>query len=556
MTASEKNMQANTAEIKRRIPEALAMSHNGHIDIITALQKITDTPTLALYEALGDLFEYETIFSADSVPFHPAFDVVSYPDMLRMNCFIFHRHNIPLLALITDPFNQQTISALRLRAKAPIEFCLAPHNILKSILQRHEDAYNLFEPIDEKKQQRENGDGITLQTISTDLSPAVRTVNSVFYQAYRENASDIHLETTREGIMIRYRMDGILVKINHLDGIETAQHIISRIKVMAELDIAERRIPQDGRLQATIQGNVVNFRVSIMPSIHGEDAVLRILDKQTFAKQVDSLSLDQLGLDDVCIRNLRLLARKPYGMMLMTGPTGSGKTTTLYAILSEIWDGRDKIITIEDPVEYQLNGILQIPVNEKKGLTFSRGLRSILRHDPDKILVGEIRDQSTAEIAVQSALTGHSVFSTVHANNPFDVIGRFTYMGIDLFNFISSLNGVVAQRLVRLICNACKTPTTTQDELLLHYADSLKITQSFIGHGCQECRNSGYHGRLAVAEILLLDDNIREMILRRTPIHQIKEYAEKNGMSTIRSRIAAMVQSGNTSLEEFARNTL
>ena len=457
-------------------------------------------------------------------------------------------------SVVSDPFNHRLISALHLRVKEKIEIALAPAKVLTGLMKKHEDAFNLFENITTEQNDNRKIENITLKTISEDASPIVRTVNSILYQAYRENASDIHLESLPNGMLLRYRMDGILVEINRINGIETARQIISRLKVMAELDIAERRIPQDGRLMVAIQGHNINFRISVMPSIHGEDVVIRILDKQLFTGQLDVLNLEELGLDSESIRIFRLLAYKPYGMMLMTGPTGSGKTTTLYTIISEIFDGKDKIITIEDPVEYQLNGVLQIPVNEKKGLTFSRGLRSILRHDPDKLLIGEIRDNDTAEIAVQSALTGHAVFSTVHANSPFDVIGRFSYMNIDLFNFISALNGVVAQRLVRLICPHCKTQRVADKKT--NFIDELTDKEYFFGQGCHKCRNTGYHGRRAVAETLVLNDEIREMIIRRNPIHQVKKYAIDNGMITIRDRIAEMVNIGDTSPEEFRRNTL
>ncbi|HQV09651.1 MAG TPA: GspE/PulE family protein, partial [Thauera sp.] len=345
---------------------------------------------------------------------------------------------------------------------------------------------------------------LSLQRITAGASPVVKLVNSTLYDALKQGASDIHLESQPGGLVIKYRIDGVLSRVGTVSAADLAEQAISRLKVMAELDIAERRVPQDGRFKAQAGGREIDFRVSIMPSIHGEDAVLRVLDKEHLSREMSGLSLEVLGFDAESRRVLRRLANEPYGMLLVTGPTGSGKTTTLYAVLGETNRGTDKVITIEDPVEYQLAGVLQIPVNEKKGLTFARGLRSILRHDPDRIMVGEIRDGETAEIAIQAALTGHLVYTTVHANNVFDVIGRFMHMGIDPYNLVAALNGVVAQRLVRINCPHCSEDVAPDPALV---ADSgLGDVSAFrfrAGHGCGHCRGSGYRGRRAVAEVLL-----------------------------------------------------
>jgi len=351
----------------------------------------------------------------------------------------------------------------------------------------------------------------------------------------------------------------VLDHATSVNGIDTAEQVISRLKVLAELDIAERRIPQDGSFRVEANHREIDLRVSIMPSIHGEDAVIRILDKRAMIEAYGSLTLEALGFDDASLVTLRSLAEEAYGMLLVTGPTGSGKTTTLYAALTEIHNGRDKIITIEDPVEYQLPGILQIPVNEKKGLTFAKGLRSILRHDPDKIMVGEIRDRETAEIAVQSALTGHLVLTTVHANNVFDVFGRFTHMGIDPYAFVSALNGIWAQRLIRLNCPRCAVEYIPSDaELARVYLDREDVKHYRFKHGagCGDCRGTGYKGRRAIAEILTLTDEIREMVVEKRPIRHIKEAARNNGTRSLREAALDLVKSGDTTLAEIKRVTL
>ncbi|HEX7952886.1 MAG TPA: GspE/PulE family protein, partial [Burkholderiales bacterium] len=382
--------------------------------------------------------------------------------------------------------------------------------------------------------------------------------NSTLYDALKTGASDIHLESTGNRLAIKYRIDGVLTQVGMAQGADMAEQIVSRVKVMAELDIAERRIPQDGRFKVRIKGREVDFRVSIMPSIFGEDAVLRILDKQALADEFHGLRLDALGFDGATVAWLRKFACEPYGMLLVTGPTGSGKTTTLYAILSEIHNGRDKIITIEDPVEYQLPGILQIPVNEKKGLTFARGLRSILRHDPDKIMVGEIRDPETAQIAVQSALTGHLVFTTVHANNVFDVVGRFMHMGLDTYSFVSALNGVAAQRLVRIVCTQCAIDERPDAALLAASGIDAKQSEHWRfrkGNGCGQCRGTGYRGRKAIAETLILDDEMRELISSRQPLREVKEAARRLGTRSLREAALELVARGETTVEEVNRVT-
>src|SRR5437016_5895463 len=366
-----------------------------------------------------------------------------------------------------------------------------------------------------------------------EVSPMIRLVDSIIFAALEGRASDIHIESRDDSVAVKYRVDGVLQPALAPLARDDQSTRITRIKVMAELDIAERRVPQDGRFRVRYRGRPIDFRVSIMPSINGEDAVLRILDKESLSEKFRSLRLDVLGHSERELKRLRRFIREPYGMVLVTGPTGSGKTTTLYAALSEIKSEEDKIITIEDPVEYQIRGITQIPVNEKKGLTFARGLRSILRHDPDKIMVGEIRDNETAQIAIQSALTGHLVFTTVHANNVVDVLGRFLNMGVEAYQFVSALNCVLAQRLVRLICSHCKRPTNVDPKQLVESALDPKLAQThqfYEGAGCIECGGTGFKGRTAICELLDLSDRIREMILNRRPTSEVKKLAHDEGM--------------------------
>jgi type IV pilus assembly protein PilB len=371
-------------------------------------------------------------------------------------------------------------------------------------------------------------------------------------------ASDIHIEARDSEVAVKYRIDGVLQHAMQPIAKEWHSTVISRIKVLSDLDIAERRVPQDGRFRVKYKGRYIDLRVSIMPASHGEDAVLRVLDKETLSEKFQKLSLDVVGFSDEETRRFRRYIREPYGMVLVTGPTGSGKTTTLYAAINEIKSDEDKIVTIEDPVEYQLRGITQIPVNEKKGLTFARGLRSILRHDPDKIMVGEIRDQETAQIAIQSALTGHLVFTTVHANNVTDVIGRFINMGVEPYNFVSALNCILAQRLVRVICDSCKRPKQHSEQELRESGLDPALGASFMfaeGAGCLECSGTGYHGRTAICELLDLSDHIREMIVDRRPTSEIKRAAIEEGMITLRQSGMAKVRAGITTLREINKVT-
>ena len=437
---------------------------------------------------------------------------------------------------------------------------------ISDLLKRTEQSQRVLEQATEAfTLQVVAGEDESDETISADrltsdsaVSPVVRLVDTVIFTALERRASDIHIEARDIEVVVKYRIDGVLQYAMTPIAKEWHSTILSRIKVMSELDIAERRVPQDGRFRVRYKSRFVDFRVSIMPSIHGEDAVLRVLDKETLSEKFHNLTLDVVGFDDEDLRKLRRYIREPYGMVLVTGPTGSGKTTTLYAAINEIKTDEDKIITIEDPVEYQVRGITQIPVNEKKGLTFARGLRSILRHDPDKIMVGEIRDEETAQIAIQSALTGHLVFTTVHANNVTDVIGRFINMGVEPYNFVSALNCILAQRLVRVVCPHCKRMARpTAEELKASSLDPATWGQVQLanGTGCLECAGSGYHGRAAICEVLDLTDTIREMIINRRPTSEIKRAARDSGMTFLRDAGLAKVRAGITTLREINKVT-
>jgi type II secretory ATPase GspE/PulE/Tfp pilus assembly ATPase PilB-like protein len=466
--------------------------------------------------------------------------------------------------VMKDPTDISRLDELELLLGQPIEMRVGVPSAIEEILQKSESTQRVLEEATEDfriqlVQEDDQGEEVlSIDSITADSSPVIKLVDSTVFNAIQRRASDIHIESRDKEVVIKYRIDGVLYQA--MEPIDKRHHqtIISRIKVMSELDIAEKRVPQDGRFKLRLKGRTIDFRVSIMPSVHGEDCVIRILDKESMSAEFSNLRLDILGFDEDTMRKVRKSIREPYGMVLVTGPTGSGKTTTLYACLSEIQSPEDKIITIEDPVEYQLKGITQIPVNEKKGLTFSRGLRSILRHDPDKVMVGEIRDEDTASIAIQSALTGHLVFTTVHANNVVDVLGRFLNMKVDLYNFVSALNCVLAQRLVRRICPHCRREASVSAQLLevsglspAVYGDHL----FFEGAGCLECNGTGFLGRLAVSELLDLSDRIRELILEKRPASEIKRAAKEEGMRFLRESALEKALQGMTTLREINRFT-
>ncbi|WP_137719078.1 GspE/PulE family protein [Methylobacillus flagellatus] len=530
--------------------------------LVQVLEELTGLAQADFMHWLADVSGYDTM-SMDELHQWPVdFGLISFTECLQRECLLLRPAAAPLLLLVTDPFDQTLRTWAWQQLRVQFTFRLVHHSDLQAYFTRQEESQRAltdWSQLDEAATGAgQDGEIISLKSIAEDSSPVVRLVHSTLYDALKAGVSDIHLETSASGLTIKYRIDGVLSVVGSMQGLETAEQVLSRLKIMSELDIAERRIPQDGRFKLLVQGRAVDFRVSIMPSIHGEDAVLRILDKQSLTSQMQGLRLEILGFDDETLRGIRKLSHEPYGMVLVTGPTGSGKTTTLYAAISEINNGHDKIITIEDPVEYQLPGILQIPVNEKKGLSFARGLRSILRHDPDKIMVGEIRDPETAQIAIQSALTGHLVFTTVHANNVFDVLGRFLHMGVDVYSFVSALNGIVAQRLVRINCSDCSVPVTPEAALLEASGLDAQACADYAfhaGRGCGKCRGSGYRGRKAIAELLVLNDELRELIIAREPIRVIKQAAIRHHTRFLRDSALALVRRGETTLEEINRVT-
>jgi len=484
--------------------------------------------------------------------------------MLRYGFVPFRREGKSLVIVVSDPTDLPMIDELGVLLGTPIKVTVGARSAIDSILKKSESSQRVLEEATESFQlqlikEEDNGEeSLTVERLTSDISPVIRLVDSTIYTAIQRRASDIHIETQDDAVHVKYRIDGILQPAMRPIAKQHHSAIISRIKVMAELDIAEKRVPQDGRFKLRMPGKTIDFRVSIMPSVHGEDAVIRILDKESISEQFTELRLDILGFPDDELRRFRKYIREPYGMVLVTGPTGSGKTTTLYAALSEIRTVEDKIVTIEDPVEYQLKGITQIPINEKKGLTFARGLRSILRHDPDKIMVGEIRDTETAQIAINSALTGHLVFTTVHANNVLDVLGRFLNMGVEAYQFVSALNCVLAQRLVRITCTHCKRPAKVSRALLEESGldPNLERTHTFHeGIGCIECGGTGYKGRTAICELLDLSDRIREMILERKPTSEIKKAAREEGMRFLRECAVERVMEGMTTLREVNKVT-
>jgi len=566
ISTPEVKVQVLENEVKSLTPaemeQARQMSAEQDLSLLASLQQVSGLSSEALMAEVGKSFGYNVLEMSALQTLKPDFDAISYTDCVERRVLIATTENGVTHLVLSDPFDGAAEDwALRryARLSGQPHIVLAHPDDLQAYFVQQEHllrAMDGFEGGLTGLNDEEVAAVITLATINDDASAVVKLVNSTIYDALKLQASDIHLECDAGCLHVLYRIDGVLVQITQVQGQDMAEQVISRIKVMAELDIAERRVPQDGRFKVRVNGREIDFRVSVMPNIFGEDAVLRLLDRQSLTEEAKSLSLDNLGLNAHTMTALRRMAKKPHGMLLVTGPTGSGKTTTLYAAITEIHTGRDKIVTIEDPVEYRLPRVLQIPVNEKKGLTFARGLRSILRHDPDKIMVGEIRDNETAQIAVQAALTGHLVFTTVHANNVFDVLGRFLHMGVDAYSFAAALNGIVAQRLLRINCPHCSVAVTPSDEELESAGLSRDQVKDWIfkaGTGCGHCRGAGYKGRKAVAEVLILDDILREMIASKAPISALKERAVMTGLRPLNEAAWQWVARGETTLEEVAR---
>lgn len=525
---------------------------------LTVLQESSGLPHEQFIHEIADYFGYDVIDFDGMMTCSPAFDLLSFSDSLQRNCIVLRDNEDHLIFVFADVFDPYLLAWATEKIAQPFFLKLAHIPDIVAYLAKQEESLRAVDSalssVTIDGEHIRTIEELSLNRIEGDDSAVVKLVRSTLYDALKADASDVHIETGTKGLVIKYRLDGVISHMGSINETGMAAQVISRIKVMADLDITETRVPQDGRFRATYRGREIDFRVSVMPSVHGEDVVIRILDKQSLTDHLEGLRLDYLGFDDEVMTVMRRHFQSPYGMILVTGPTGSGKTTTLYAALNEINHGTDKIITIEDPVEYQLSGVLQIPVNEKKGLSFALGLRSILRHDPDKIMVGEIRDSDTAQIAVQSALTGHLVFTTVHANNAFDVIGRFLNMGVDPYSFVSALNIVIAQRLIRIVCPSCVMTLAVDDALISKAGVTPPNYATLVqGKGCGHCRGSGYKGRRAVAEILCLDDELRELIASRASIRQIKEYSRQNGMHLLREAALEMAWRGETTIDEVNR---
>lgn len=518
-----------------------------------------------LASALAERFNLQYASLEGHTVLSDLFRLIPVADCYQYGVLPYRRSVDSLEVVVADPRDLALPERLEAQHGLRVKLLMSSRVAIEAALKRSEGESRLLKDMSEDFRVlvvREGEDGaeqlVSLDTLDDTAGPVVKLVNTLLAAALTKRASDVHIETHEQAIAVKYRIDGVLYPATGMLDKRHHSSLVSRLKVMAELDIAERRVPQDGRFRLRFSGRDIDFRLSIMPAVFGEDVVIRILDKTSVTRDLHQLRLDGLGMAPDVLKKFRRAIREPYGMVLVTGPTGSGKTTTLYSAISEINDGEEKIITIEDPVEYQLDGIVQIPVNEKKGLTFARGLRSILRHDPDKIMVGEIRDPETAAIAVQSALTGHLVFTTVHANNVFDVVGRFAHMGIDAYSFVSALNCVMAQRLIRLICQKCKREGHVDAELLeLSGLDAQRYTGQkwYEGAGCEHCHGTGYRGRAAITEFLDLSSNIRQMIIERRPLPELQQAALSEGLVTLRQSALAKVLNGETTLKEINRVT-
>ena len=529
-----------------------------------------DPPSVREAKDLARRYRYpyiDLLSPADSLPIQEGLvNEVSVELMVRFQFVPLRRDENRLHVAIADPTDLERLDELAQALGTRIALYVTTSNAIQTMLSRGDSTQRVLSEaassfrISLVKETEHGEEVLNLDRLATDaeMSPIIKLVDTILYNALESRASDIHIETGDTAVFVKFRIDGALYeKVGPID-LAYHERLISRIKVMSELDIAERRVPQDGRFRVRYKARNVDFRISIMPTAYGEDAVIRILDKEQINDEFRNLRLDVIGFSEDELLDFRKYISEPYGMVLVTGPTGSGKTTTLYAALNEIKNTEDKIITIEDPIEYQLQGITQIPVNEKKGLSFARGLRSILRHDPDKIMIGEIRDTETAQIAIQSALTGHLVFTTVHANNVIDVIGRFLNMGVEPYNFVSSLNCVLAQRLVRLICPACKQPHRCSDEELIQAGLRSKEDRNrvfYLGPGCDHCNYTGYRGRTAIHELLGVTDSIRNLIIDRRPASEIRQVAQAEGLKSLRASALRKLFSGLTTLHEIKRVT-
>lgn len=565
----EMPLPADVENALAHVRERFGLPFSQRVQLLAERLEIAE---FAALEIFANLYGMQAVTLQDLEGFQPNFDLESFAECQRKGCILGFDSGQPdtMVFLVTDPeqvsVQQSFESHIERAAPALLHRTLALRSDFDAFLEGAEKFLRAMDSVEIGEREDTQDDGsnlvllLSLASIEATTNPTVRLVDSTLYDALKLGASDIHFEVQQKVLHIKYRMDGVLQSIKRIESQDTANQVISRIKVLADLDISERRIPQDGRFKVILDQREVDFRVSVMPNISSEDAVLRILDRKHLIGQYHSLTLDALSFEEPVKQFIRQASHLPYGLLLVTGPTGSGKTTTLYAALSEINTGLDKIVTIEDPIEYQLAGVLQIPVNEKKGLTFAKGLRSILRHDPDKIMVGEIRDSETAQIAVQAALTGHQVFTTVHANNVFDVIGRFSNMGVDSYSLVAALTGIMAQRLVRTVCQKCAVliePTTQEKEWLEDFAliDSVQALSLKKACGCEYCRGTGYNGRSAIAETLAIDDTMKDLLVQRASISVLKQAAKEKGFHSLRDAAILLAFRGKTTMDEVNRVT-
>lgn len=545
------------------VEAALHASGPGRLgERLLALGSVSE---LQLAAALAEQLELDVVDLESFVVSSELYAVLPALEAFRSEAVPYRLDGRALAVVLADPLDFRLVSRLELFTGKRIEVLVGARSQIRACLKRSQGSSEIlrgvsqdFKSVSIEESLRSVDNAGALDVLDPDAGPIVRLINSVLADALQKRASDVHIEAYEDSVLVKYRVDGVMYSA--IDALDRRHHdaLVTRLKVMAELDIAEKRVPQDGRFKLNTHGRDIDFRVSVLPSVFGEDVVIRVLDRAFMADDMRGLSLDGLGMAPDVLKTFRKAVREPYGMVLITGPTGSGKTTTLYAALTELNDGEEKIITIEDPVEYMLNGVVQIPVNEKKKLTFATGLRSILRHDPDKIMVGEIRDVETAQIAVQSALTGHLVFTTVHANNAFDVIGRFSHMGVDVYAFVSALNCVMAQRLMRTICHHCRHEIGVDAELLELSGLALEEYRGqtwYQGAGCSHCSGTGYRGRVAITELLDLSPRMRELIIDRRPLSEMRAQAATEGMITLRESAIAKVLAGETTLREANRVT-
>ena len=536
------------------------------VDKALSIQKVTKEPLLKILLDMGVIVDVQFAQILGEQWGYEYVDLINYPvdkEVLRQvdpdkaryyGFFLMKKDQGKFHVAIADPTNIETLDYLRLALGNNLTIYVATRPAIKQSIEKY---YEMETALKKAEEEATGGPEIVEVRDDVDLAklremgeeaPVIRIVNNFISQAIVEDASDIHVEPMENSLRVRYRVDGILHEKQALPK-SIQPGVVTRLKIISNMDIAERRVPQDGRLSLKFEGRPIDFRVSSIPSIFGEKVVLRILDRTVSVKP-----LDQLGFSEYNLKRFENIISQPYGMILISGPTGSGKTTTLYSCLDRLNSPTKNIITIEDPVEYQLKGINQMQVNEKAGLTFANALRSILRQDPNIILIGEIRDAETARIAIESALTGHLVFSTIHTNDSSSIATRLIDMGIEPFLVASSLIGATAQRLIRKVCNYCKIAYNPSRDVLENLGFQIDENVTFYkGEGCDRCIHTGYRGRMAISEILPITPDIQKLLLSRVSSKEISAQAKKEGMKTLLDDAMTKAAEGLTTLEEVVR---